>query len=200
MKQLFLIFAFFTMIASCKTYKAQRTNDVSNNSPAPIDLKTIFLDKKSFQTRTLTVSPNVLNSFVRSSRILSEAKLTEVNIAAVRHFTCFYKDVSEGKWFTTEAGYVVNFLSKGTYTKVFYDIKGRWLYNLLEYPEANLIFEIRDMVKRTYYDNDILAVHQFEFDKEKTVYLIRTRNQHSNIVTLKVCDGEIEDITNYEKN
>jgi len=37
---------------------------------------------------------------------------------------------------------------------------------------------------------------QFDFNNKATVYIIRMQDQQLKIVTLKVCDGEIVDITN----
>ena len=93
--------------------------------------------------------------------------MLNVNIKAVRDFFRSYKNIGNAKWFKTESGYVAHFLSKGIDTKVAYDVKGRWLYNLLEYTEGNLAFEIRHLVKSKYYDDDILIVHQYEFDNTK---------------------------------
>ena len=201
MKQVFLVTAFLVMIASSKNSTGQSTNDVAfNHSTSTGNFQTISPDKKKTKARVPKVDLKELKSFTLSHKILSEIKETHVNIKAVRHFMLSYKNTSDAKWFKTEGGYVANFVTKGTYTKIVYDEKGRWLYNLLEYTEANLAFEIRHMVKRRYYDDDILLVHQYEFDNNKTIYLIRIQDKQSNIKTLKICDEEIEDITQREKN
>lgn len=201
MKQILVIMACLMMIVSSKNSGAQDSNDIAINYPSTTgNFKAIPPDKKKFKSRAASVSSNVLNNFLRSNRILSETKITNVNINAVRDFSRSYKNVSDAKWFKTEGGYVANFLSKGIYTKIAYDHKGRWLYNLLEYTEANLAFEIRHIVKRKYYDDEILVIHQYEFDNNKTVYLIRMQDQHSNSISLKVFDGEVEDITPRENN
>lgn len=200
MKRILLITASFIVIASSKNAGAQWMNDVaSNHSSSTGNVKAKSPVKKKFKPRTATVQGNVLKDFMGSNRILSETKAINVNINAVRHFIRSFGDLPDAKWFATECGYIANFLSKGIYTKIAYDERGRWLYNLLEYTEANLAFEIRHRVKRNYYDHDIFVVHQYEFDNNKTVYLIRMRDQQSNIVTLKVCNGEIEDITPRDK-
>ena len=189
MKQLFLIIAFPLMLASSKNAGAQWKNDVNNSRSA---------DKKKITGRA-NVDAHILNNFTSSNRILAETKVTNVNINAVRHFVRSYKNIPDAKWFKTEGGYIASFLAKGIYTKIVYDTEGRWFYNLLEYSEANLAFEIRHIVKRKYYDDDIFVVHQYEFDNDKAVYIIRMTDQKSNIKTIKVCDEEIEDITQREK-
>ena len=139
-----------------------------------------------------------MNNFVRSNRITSEIKAIKVNIKAVRNFIPIYKNIPDVKWFQTAGGFLANFTSKGIDTKIIYDEKGRWLYNLLSYPEVYLAFEISTMVKRNQYDNEILFVHEYVFDNKISTYLIRMKDKQSNISTLKVCEGEIVDITDRE--
>ena len=187
------------MIASSKNAGAQWNNAVAfNQTPHTGNVKAIPPEKKKNKARLPNVNSNELNSFVLSHKIQSEVKVTAVNIEAVRDFTRSHKHVTDPKWFRTEGGYLANFLSKGIFRKIVYDNNGRWLYNLLEYTEACLPFEIRDRVKSRYYDDDILVIHEYEFPNNKTVYLLRMQDRQSNIVTLKVCNGEMEFITPHE--
>jgi hypothetical protein len=198
MKRIVLI-SLLMMIASSKYSFAQSNKEIAFHQPGTGgNHKATPPGTKKHKLRGASVNRNIESSFIRSNRMLTEIKMMDVNINAVRDFTRSYKNVGDAKWFTSEGGYVANFLSKGIYTKVAYDVKGMWLYNLLEYTEADLAFEIRDRVKRKYYDDDILVVHQFEFDNNKTVYLIRMQDRQSNIVTLKVCNEEMDYITAHE--
>ena len=201
MKQIFIIIAVLMMIASPENVGAQWNNDLElNHSKSTVKRNAKSPDKKKFSARAAGVDAHALKDFMNSNRILAEIKITHVNIKAVRHFIGSHKNISDAKWFETEGGYLASFISKRIFTKIVYDDKGRWMYNLLEYTEADLAFEIRDMVKRKYYDDDIFVVHQYEFDNNKTIYIIRMYDQQSSIRTIKVCDGEIEDITQLEKN
>lgn len=189
--------SFLMMIASSENSGAQ------SNHTAPfvtldssINSKPHSLRKIKAKKRVVSVNARVLKNFARSNKIISEVKATQVNIKAVRDFTKTHKSISGVKWYTTEGGFLANFDSKGTDTRIVYDQKGKWLYNLLSYPEACLAFEIRDMVKRKYYDDDILFIHEYVFENRMTIYLIRIVDQQSTIKTLKVCDGEIVGITN----
>ncbi len=187
------------MMASLKSSVAQSNKEIAFQKPRTVsNQKATPPVIKKHKVRDASVNRKLENGFIQSNRILIETKMMNVNINAVRDFTRLYKNVENAKWFTSEAGYVASFLSKGIYTKVAYDIKGMWLYNLLEYTEADLAFEIRDRVKRKYYDDDILVVHQFEFENNKTVYLIRMQDRQSNIVTLKVCNEDMEYIAAHE--
>jgi hypothetical protein len=201
MKLIFLIIPFLLMIASSKNSGGQSTTDSPvKRSTYTVEPKAKSSDKKKSKAMLANVNAGILKDFMRSNRILSETKITSVNIKAVRHFSYSYKHISDAKWFITEGGYLANFLSKGIYTKVVYDHQGWWLYNLLEYTEGNLDFDTRHRVKSIYYDDEILVVHHYEFDNNKTVYLIRMQDKKSNIKTIKVGDEEIKDITEREKN
>ena len=200
MKPLFLIITFLIAIVSSKNSSAQTSSNVKFNLPSLINPKILSTDKKNSKPRFTNVKMSVLDNFARSSKILSETKVTKVNINAARHFLRAYKNIPDAQWFQTEGGSIANFHSKGIDTKIVYDDKGRWFYNLLSYTEANLTFEIRDLVMSKYYDNDILVVHEYQFKNDKTVYIIRMGSQQFKIVTLKVCDGEIADITNCDEN
>jgi hypothetical protein len=196
MKPLFLITAFFMMITSSKNSEGQTYNDVAfNDSNSPLNFKPFPPAKKKHKARAKSVNEAALNNFIRSGKIVAETKAPNVNINAVRHFIRSYKNISDPKWFQTEGGYIASFHSKGIFSKIVYDMEGNWFYNLLEYTEANMGFEIRDMVMSKYYDNDILIVHEYQFKKDKTVYIIRMVDKQFDIVTLKVCDGEIEVIS-----
>lgn len=199
MKQILAIVSFLTIIALSQHCLAQGNKTIHFYQPSiEIDHKVIPPGAKKPIAKGASVNRNVMSEFIRSNRILGETKMMNVNINAVRDFTRSYKNVRDAKWFHTEGGYVASFLSHGTYTKIAYGHKGRWLYNLLEYTEANLAAEIRHLVKSRYYDHDIFVIHQYEFDDNKTVYLIRMQYQDSKSITLKVFDGEIEVIASRE--
>ena len=200
MKHQFFIVALLVIIAA-KNSTAQGTSERqfrdpnasgnSNNKAQPPE-------RKKNKARLPNVNSTELNSFILSHKIQAEIKVTAVNINAVRDFTRVHKHVTDPKWFKTEGGYVASFRSKEIFRKIVYDDNGRWLYNLLEYTEAQMSFEIRNMVKSRYYDDDILVIHEYEFPNNKTVYLLRMQDRQSNIVTLKVCNGEMEFITPHE--
>ena len=201
MKHIHVILSFLVVMASSQYSLAQGETVIDFYQPdVRTDDKVKPNGTKKHKGKEASLNRNAVSEFSRSNRILSETKMIKVNMNAVRHFTRLYKNVNDAKWFETDGGYVASFCSNGTYTKIAYSYKGVWLYNLLEYTEANLSFEVRHMVKSRFYDHDILVIHQYEFADNKTVYLIRMQNQDSRLITLKVFDGEIEVITPRENN
>ena len=175
MKKTIFAIAMFLMIASSKNSSAQNGGDIARNLP---DLIAALTSESDMKTR--------------------EARVTEVNLRAMRDFHRSYKNVPDVKWYNSEKGPFASFVSSGTHTKVVYDTKGRRAYAIISYIEAKLDNKVRALVKSIYYDAAIIGIHQFEFD-HKTVYVIKMLNPQSTPLTLKVCDGQIEDITTRAK-
>ena len=170
MKQISLAIALFMLIASSGNSNAQSKNYVTLNYTA-------------------------LVSGTMNKNILAEIKVTKANIKAVRDFTRLYKNVSDAKWYTSEKGYSATFDINGKNIKVEYDLAGWRLYSMISYTEKDLDLNIRDLVRRNYYDSNIIGVHQFEFANNKTLYVIKMLDTKSKATTLTVSDGQISDIT-----
>ena len=198
MKQIFFLVAFLMTITSSKYSIGQGTSEKTYGYSPSTGIKAVSQEKKNSKAKFPKINSNRSNSFVLSHNIQSEVKATMVNIQAVRDFTRRFADIQAPTWYKTEAGFIASFQSSGIFRKIAYDVQGRWLYDLLEYVEANMDFETRDLVKRKYYDYDIQIIHQYEFKDDKTVYLIRMQDRRSNLVTLKVYNGEMQFIAPHE--
>src|SRR5688572_1198101 len=137
MKQIILSATIFLMSASSYDSSAQNGNDVPLN----------------------------VNSLISATLIekASEAKVTEVNVRAMRDFSRSFKNAPETKWFKTDKGYFASFSENGKNTKIVYDSKGQRTYSIISYPESKLNRQVRSRVKSVYYDATIIGVHQFEF-------------------------------------
>jgi hypothetical protein len=173
MKHIILTTAIFLMITLSNRSSAQSSNDAAVNI-------------------TSLLSANIVG---RASAV----KVTEVNARAMKDFNRSFKHAPETKWFQSDKGYFASFDEDGKNTKIVYDNKGRRNYTIISYPEAKLDRHIRTLVKSTYLDATIIGVHEFELDS-KTVYAIKMLDQNSRPLTLKVSDGQIEDITSHAKN
>ena len=58
---------------------------------------------------------------------------------------------------TNDGGYIAKFTADSVKTIVAYGIRGAWHYTLRYYNEKKLPHDVRTIVKRTYYDYDILG-------------------------------------------
>ena len=145
-------------------------------------------------TSQVITANNSLHTTPGLEHVTGEISGTNVNIKAVRDFSRLYKNINYAKWYTTGQGYSASFDLDGKNIKVVYDVNGIRLYSIISYTEQKLDLNIRDLVKCKYYDHTIIGVHQFEFENNKTVYVIKMFGTHSNAMTIKVCDGQIEQI------
>lgn len=145
-------------------------------------------DKDAFALNTAGVTPGVLS--VSETKIYGAADASAINQKALKDFSKSFKNVVNPNWYKDGRGYyIANFLKGGIDTKVVYDAKGRWLYNLLTYTEDKLPFEIRDMVKTTYYDFDILVCHEYTI-QGGSVYVIKMQDEKT-LKTVKIIAGEM---------
>jgi hypothetical protein len=114
--------------------------------------------------------------------------LAGINARAVKNFKKSFKTQNSADWFTIEDGFMAVFTKDAIKTKVFYDKKGRLIGEILSYTEDKLPKEIRHRVKSTYYDYNIIHVHELRAD-DVTVYLVKIEDKTS-FKTIRVQDGE----------
>ena len=88
--------------------------------------------------------------------------LNSISTKAVADFKQRYKKVDDEIWYTKTRGFVASFKKDGIYWIISYDQKGKWESCVKGYAEDKMIFEVRDIVKRTYYDYSISHVDEIE--------------------------------------
>jgi hypothetical protein len=93
--------------------------------------------------------------------------------------------------------FFASFSDNGIETKVAYDKKGIWHSTVRTLEESQLPFEVRDVVKRTYYDSRILVGYEIKHN-DGIVYIIKTEDSKT-LKTLRVANGEIEIIADNTK-
>ncbi len=119
--------------------------------------------------------------------------------AVIRKFIQAYGDVSNEKWFEAERGYVVMFNRDGIDHQVAYDRKGNLLRTIKSYSEDKLSRDIRHMIKSTYYDYDINLVQEIQAGIDPVTYIIQLTGK-TELINLKICDGEMEVIQKYARS
>src|SRR6185312_8520392 len=79
--------------------------------------------------------------------------LNTINIKARRNFKKQYENIDNEKWIKSATGEsTARFEMNGCITKVVYDKYGHWEATVKGYMEDLMPFNIRDRVKRSYYD------------------------------------------------
>ena len=74
-----------------------------------------------------------------------------------------------------------------------YAKNGNWTASLKNYTEDKLPFEVRDQVKRAYYDFTIAFVQEVETPESdgKPTYIIHIEDKHT-YQFVRVCDGKMD--------
>lgn len=170
-----LIYTIVLILTSSNTANTQK-NAISFNSPA--------------------LENNFLSPFEKMG--FEETKANNININAVRDFVKTFKNIGNNKWYRTkDGGFTSAFTSDEIETTVAYNTKGVRKYIIRIYKENNLPFEIRDMVKREYYDATITLVREVKTDLEM-IFFVHLRDKYTWKI-VKVADGEMKLVQNLIK-
>ena len=113
---------------------------------------------------------------------------SDINIKAMRDFMKSFKGAQSVQWYKVPDGTMAYFTNYGIKTRVSYDNKGNWMYNMRSYDEINLPREIRAQVKSVYYDYSITWVNEIT-KRQQTTYIVHMQDKKS-WKTIKVCEGE----------
>ena len=156
----------------------------------------------------LTGKPSMLkfiSSFgeIDKTGYAATVRLNELNAKAVRHFTKYYKNVPDPKWFKSDNGFVAYYTSDDIKTWVFYAANGYNLGKVSHYAEGKLDPYLRHRVKSMYYDFAIKQISEVNWD-DKLVYVISIEDRHSTervfYKTIRIVDdGEMELIKDYSE-
>lgn len=128
-----------------------------------------------------------------------ETKAGNVNIKALRDFVKTFKTISSNKWILAADGSSISaFNSEGIETMVAYNRFGMRQYIIRIYKENNLRFDIRDMVKRQYYDATITLVREVKTDND-LIFFVHLHDKDSWKI-VRVADGEMQLVENLSKS
>lgn len=122
-----------------------------------------------------------------------------VNPPVIRNFLKTYKDVSGEKWVEVKEGFIAMFSYNGMDYQVAYTKKGNLLRTIRSYNEDKMQPDLRQIVKSTYYDYEITRVHEIEIPLSLVTYVVQLTGK-KEIITLKICDGEMEVMQKFNKS
>ena len=110
------------------------------------------------------------------------------------------KTASDCRWYSCgKEGVIVFYQAGDKKGRRFYDRKGNYVYNILSYGETLLPPDVKDIVKRTYYqDYKINWVEEVEADY-KTFFIVHIANDKM-IKNVSVYDGEINEVLSMNKS
>jgi len=127
--------------------------------------------------------------------MFKEPRTNDIHIKAVRDFIKLYKNIDNVKWYAVEDGFIAKFQKDGIETKVEYDLTGKRSNILRSYDESHMPFEIRDMVKRQYYDYNILITYEIEHSNG-ILYIIKIMDKTS-LKVLQIANNEMKVLEDY---
>jgi len=123
-----------------------------------------------------------------------------VSPKALKDFSKTCKTASDCRWYSCgKEGVIVFYQAGDKKGRRFYDRKGNYVYNILSYGETLLPPDVKDIVKRTYYqDYKINWVEEVEADY-KTFFIVHIANDKM-IKNVSVYDGEINEVLSMNKS
>jgi len=176
-----LITSFSVLMFSCATYSGAIAQHAGT---------AIFHDPPEFISKYFESGSNTDS--------MMESPVVYISTKAVRHFIRSFKQAEDVHWFKAVNGMVAHFTMNGIKSKAYYDKKGNWLYTIRTYEESELSKDIRDLVKRTYYDYSITSVNEIT-DEQQTAYVILLEDK-TTWKTINIYDGEMNVIKEYVKS
>jgi len=146
-------------------------------------------------------TPEFISNYFESASSqpsIMESPVVYVNTKAVRHFIKSFKQAEDVHWFDAVNGMAAHFTMNGTRSRANYDDKGNWLNTIRTYSESALSKDIRDIVKRRYYDYSVTIVNEIT-DEQRTAYVIQLEDE-STLKTISIYDGDMNVIKEYVKS
>jgi hypothetical protein len=117
-------------------------------------------------------------------------RMNEVNSKASRHFRDHFLIDRTEKWTREHDSYIASFNESNITTKVYYDLKGSFEYQVRYYGAYSLDNDIKFALQRKFEGYEIKSVVEIN-NLEKRVYFVKIANS-VNIKTVKFSDGRME--------
>ena len=150
---------------------------------------------KAFAYQSVKIEDNIAEFL--SLNPAEELPSNDVNVKAVKNFTKQFGANNQANWYQTSDAFVADFTENSIETKVVYDLKGNWHSMLRTYSEDKMPFDVRDLVKSTYYDFGIMVVYEITH-ADNVTYILKIEDS-KKIKTLRVRDGNMEVISEYTR-
>ena len=126
-----------------------------------------------------TIAPNQLNSTVA----FHEPDFDNLNpyaVKAAKRFTKQYRE-KNARWTEESDCWVAAFSRDGIDYSIYYDKRGNWVGSVKSYEENNLPKDLRDEIRREYFDYNIYVVKELESIQniDAPSYLVTLENAKS---------------------
>ena len=102
------------------------------------------------------------------------------------------------KWFAIQDGFMATFSKENTQELAFYSKSGYWQYTIMYYGEKGLPDEVRDRVKKVYYNYSIIGVEEIR-TVEQNYYVVHVQDESTD-KKLMVTDSEMRVVDDFTKS
>jgi hypothetical protein len=149
------------------------------------------------------VEPSKKNipSYLRTAKenISENIYYNNISTRAIRDFVLNFPEVSNENWFSTTELFVAMFTLNDINYRIDYDRKGNWIETFRTYEEKNLIEDVRQSVKSSYYDYKIYLVQEIQQPFHPNVYIIHLEGK-KRLINLQVCNGVLYEWQKFKKS
>ena len=124
--------------------------------------------------------------------------MNNISVRAIRDFEKRFGKATDAQWYKAGEGYVVKFTNETIQYRSVYNSWGNWIYTIKYYKEAIMPRDVRARVKSSYYDYTITQVEEIEQPDSPVVYIVHMYDD-TTWKNVKICDGEMEVVEDFDK-
>jgi len=114
-----------------------------------------------------------------------------------KSFQNYYSNAQNTEWYQLNKKFLVKYMTEDKKNQAVFGKRGRLVYNISYGYENSLPEEIRKQVKSNYYDYNITAAIKVTQQK-RTIWVVNVEDA-KKMIQVKLEDGEMEEIENYNK-
>jgi len=158
-----------------------------------------FAQENSKSYSALKIGSYEISKYVSvdSNRVLGKNEITYVNPKVLRNFIREFHNAGNVRWFRVKDYILAISTQMDLPTRTLFDKEGYIVYSISLYSEKQLPFEIRDLIKRKYYDYNIDYVWKATDDNHQQ-WTAKMENDLS-YVTVLIEDRGMEEVANLLK-
>lgn len=120
-----------------------------------------------------------------------------VNARINRAFSQFFQNVSNPRWYEINKKFLVKFIQNDQENRALFTKNGQLVYHVSYGTEKHLPFDVRKLVKSTYYDQRITRV--LKVSQEKRDIWVISMEDAKDFVMARVEDMELEETQRMHK-
>lgn len=130
--------------------------------------------------------------------IASTTSIESVNARVNKAFTDYFKNATDLKWNDLNKKYLVEFIQNDQQNRALFAKNGELIYHISYGKENHLPSNVRTIIKREYYDHNIIRVLKVNQEKRKIwVVLLEETN---NYIYVRVENMELKETQRIQKS